>query len=254
MTLSIRNILVGIFLLLSAVICVLTASSAMDAYQQDGLFADVSKLTKLDRALFKSLASSRNERGDGSSAAKMELGTLDASLALLKRDRGLVDAAMTDAKEVYATIDDDAIKAQIGDVMNAYDQVLAFRAKLDGELTKKLADRDPALQDNALVIGQSLLTALETGSTATEGRIRQSDPSMTAMIQIRSLAWSTRALAGASNLQLNISLGNGAVMKPEELNKMLLNDTTASFVWKQVGVLVNHPDTLPVFKDAYQTA
>jgi methyl-accepting chemotaxis protein len=73
MTLSIRNILVGIFLLLSAVICVLTASSAMDAYNEHRIFNDVSKLTALDRALFQTLATFRNERGDGSSAAKMEI-------------------------------------------------------------------------------------------------------------------------------------------------------------------------------------
>jgi methyl-accepting chemotaxis protein len=124
MTLSIRNILVGIFLLLSAVICVLTASSAMDAYNEHRIFNDVSKLTALDRALFQTLATFRNERGDGSSAAKMEIDALAGTLASLKKDRGLVDIAMAEAKAIYAGIDDDAIKAPIADVMNTFDQVL----------------------------------------------------------------------------------------------------------------------------------
>ncbi len=252
MTLSIRNILVGIFLLLSAVICVLTASSAMDAYNKHQVFGDVSKLTALDRALFQTLATFRNERGDGSSAANMEIDALAGTLASLKKDRGLVDSAMASAKAIYADIDDNAIKAQIADVMNTFDRVLAFRTKLDDQLTKKLADRDAGLQDNALNLGQELLTALETGSTAIEARIRESDPSMTAMIQIRSLAWSTRALAGASNLQLNITLGAGATMTAAELGKIQLNDYAVTFAWKQVGVLVNHKDTLQIIKDAYQ--
>jgi methyl-accepting chemotaxis protein len=254
MTLSIRNILVGIFLLLSAVICVLTASSAMDAYNNHRVFSDVSKLTALDRALFQTLATFRNERGDGSSAAKMEIDALTGTLASLKKDRGLVDNAMADAKAIYAGIDDDAIKAPIADVMSTFDQVLAFRSKLDDELTKKLADRDPGLQDNTLNLGQQLLTALENGSTATEARIRESDPSMTAMIQIRSLAWSTRALAGASNLQVNITLGAGATMTAAEFSKIQLNDYTVNFAWKQAGILVNHRDTLQIVKDAYQAA
>jgi methyl-accepting chemotaxis protein len=254
MILSIRNILVGIFLLLSAVICVLTASSAMDAYDKQQVFSDVSKLTALDRALFQTLATFRNERGDGSSAAKMEIEALAGTVASLTKDRVLVDKAMADAKTIYAGIDDRAIKAPIGDVMNTFDQVLAFRSKLDSELAKRLADRDPALQDNTLNLGQQLLTALETGSTAIEARIRESDPSMTAMIQIRSLAWSTRALAGASNLQLNITLGTGATMTAAELGKIQLNDYAVAFAWKQVGILVNHQDTLPIIKNAYQAA
>jgi methyl-accepting chemotaxis protein len=254
MTLSIRNILVGIFLLLSAVICVLTGSSAMDAYNRARVFSDVSKLTALDRALFQTLATFRNERGDGSSAAKMEPDALTETLASLKTDRALVDKAMADAKAIYAGIDDGAIKAPIADVMDTFDQVLAFRSKLDSELTKKVADRDLALQDNTLNLGQKLLTALESGSSATEARIRQSDPSMTALIQIRSLAWSTRALAGAANLQLNITIGAGATMTAAELGSIKLNDNTVNFAWKQVGVLVNHPDTLKIVKDAYQAA
>ena len=254
MTLSIRNILVGIFLLLSAVICVLTASSAMDAYNEHRIFSDVSKLTALDRALFQTLATFRNERGDGSSAAKMETDALAGTLASLKKDRGLVDIAMAEAKAIYAGIDDDAIKAPIADVMNTFDQVLAFRSKLDNQLTKKLEDRDPGLQDNTLNLGQQLLTALENGSTATEARIRESDPSMTAMIQIRSLAWSTRALAGASNLQVNITLGAGATMTAAEFSKIQLNDYTVNFAWKQAGILVNHRDTLQIVKEAYQAA
>ncbi len=226
----------------------------MDAYTQHRIFRDVSKLTALDRALFQTLATFRNERGDGSSAAKMEINALAGTLASLTKDRGLVDKAMSEAKAIYAGIDDKAIKAPIAEVMSTFDQVLAFRSTLDGELTKKLADRDPGLQDNTLALGQQLLTALENGSTATEARIRESDPSMTAMIQIRSLAWSTRAFAGASNLQVNITLGAGATMTAAELGKIQLNDYTVNFAWKQVGILVNHPDTLPLVKDAYRAA
>jgi methyl-accepting chemotaxis protein len=254
MTLSIRNILVGIFFLLSAAICAITASSAIEAYNKDRTFNDVAKLTALDRALFQTLANFRNERGDGSSAAKMEIDALAGTLASLTKDRGLVDNAMADAKAIYADIDDEAIKAPIADVTTTFDQVLSFRSKLDGELAKKLADRDPNLQDTALNLGQQLLTALENGSMATEARIRESDPSMTAMIQIRSLAWSTRALAGASNLQLNITTGAGATMTAAELSKIQLNDYTVNFAWKQVGILVNHRDTLQNIKDAYLAA
>ncbi|MBB3289491.1 MULTISPECIES: methyl-accepting chemotaxis protein [unclassified Rhizobium] len=254
MIFSLRNILVGIFLFLSIALCVLTGSSTLDAYRDAGKYADVSKFTLLDRALFQTLANFRNERGDGSSLAKLELGSQDATLALLKKDRGIVDKYMGDAKSVFADIDDQALKAPIADVMNAYDRVVAFRSKLDSEVAKKLADRDPTLQATTLDLGQQLLTALEAGSTAIESRIRTSDPSMTALIQIRALTWYTRATAGAANLLFVNTLASGEAMKPEDVSKIQQFDYTANFTWEQIGTLVNHPSTPQVVRDAYKVS
>ncbi|MDL2410234.1 HAMP domain-containing methyl-accepting chemotaxis protein [Rhizobium calliandrae] len=252
MVFSLRNILVGIFLFLSVALCTLTGSSMLDAYRDAGMYADVSKFTLLDRALFQTLANFRNERGDGSSLAKIELGAQDATLTLLKTDRRIVDKYMADAKSVLADIDDPTLKAPIADVMSAYDRVVAFRSTLDSEVTKKLADRDPKLQARTLDLGQQFLTALEAGSTAIESRIRTSDPSMTAPIQIRALTWYARATAGAANLLFVNTLASGEAMKPEDVSKIQQFDYAANFIWEQIGTLVNHPSTPQVVKDAYR--
>ncbi|MBB6488797.1 methyl-accepting chemotaxis protein [Rhizobium lusitanum] len=252
MIFSLRNILVGIFLLLSAALCVLTGSSTLEAYRGESTYSDVSTFTEFDRALFQTLANFRNERGDGSSLAKLELGTQDATIAMLKADRDIVDKYMAEAKSVSAKIDDQSLKAPIAAVMSAYDRVVAFRSKLDGEVAKKLADRDPTLQAATLDIGQQFLTALEAGSTAVESQIRASDPTMAALIQIRGLTWYTRATAGAANLLFVNTLASGEAMKPEELTKIQQFDYTASFTWGQIGTLVNHPSTPQVVKDAYK--
>ncbi len=252
MLFSLRNILVGIFLSLSTALCVLTASSTLEAYRGEGTYADVSKFTILDRALFQTLANFRNERGDGSSLAKLELGTQDATLALLKADRAVVDKYMAEAKLVSESIDNQTLKAPIADVMSAYDRVVAFRSKLDGEVTKKLADRDPMLQASTLDIGQQFLTALEAGSTAVESQIRASDPTMAALIQIRGLTWYTRATAGAANLLFVNTLASREAMTGEELSKIKQYDYAVRFTWGQIGTLVNHPSTPQVVKDAYK--
>ncbi|WP_047562144.1 methyl-accepting chemotaxis protein [Rhizobium sp. SG741] len=254
MIFSLRNILVGIFLFLSLALCVLTGSSMLTAYRSESTYADVSKFTMLDRAFFQALANFRNERGDGSSLAKLELGTQDATLALLKTDRPIVDKYMAEAKSVSANIDDETLKAPIADVMSAYDRVVAFRSKLDGEVAKKLADRDPTLQATTLDLGQQLLTALETGSAAVESQIRARDPSMAAMIQIRALTWYTRATAGAANLLFVNTLASGEAMKPEDVSKIQQFDYAANFIWGQIGTLVNHQSTPQVVKDAYKVS
>ncbi|NLS20041.1 HAMP domain-containing protein [Rhizobium sp. P40RR-XXII] len=252
MIFSIRNVLIGIFLLLSASLCVLAGSSMLDAYRGESTYSDVSKFAMLDRAIFQTLANFRNERGDGSSLAKLELGTQEGTLALLKADRATVDKYMDEAKSVSATIDDATLKIPLADIMTAYDRVVAFRSKLDSEITKKLVDRDPTLQATTLDIGQQLLTALEAGSNAVESRIRTSDPSMTALIQIRALTWYTRATAGAANLLFVNTLASGEAMKPEDVGKIQQFDYAANFTWGQIGTLVNHPSTPQVVKDAYK--
>ena len=138
--------------------------------------------------------------------------------------------------------------------MSVYDEIVAFRATLDSEIAKKLADRDPNLQTTTLDLGQKFLTALEEGSAAIEGNIRSMDPEMTAMIQVRSLTWYARATAGAANLQIVNSLAAGEAMTADQLNGILTKDFTANFIWSQVGGLVNHPSTPDNVKDAYKAA
>jgi methyl-accepting chemotaxis protein len=242
------------FLVLAVGVCALTGSAAYKAYNADAAFAGVSKLTRIDRSLFRTLASFRNERGGGSSASKLEIGKLDVTLTRLKNDRSLVDSNMADAKAVYAEMDEPALKAEIDKIMSVYDEVVAFRATLDSEIAKKLADRDPGLQTTTLDLGQKFLTALEEGSAAIEGKIRSMDPEMTAMIQVRSLAWYARAKAGVANLQIVNTLASGEAMTKDELNGILTNDFTANFIWSQVGSLVNHPSTPQNVKDAYKVA
>ena len=252
MIFSLRNILVGIFLFLSVALCVLTGSSMLNAYRGETTYRGVEKFTILDRAFFQTLANFRNERGDGSSLAKIELGAQDGTFTLLQAERASVDKYMAEAKSVSANIDDETLKAPIADIMSAYDRVVAFRSRLDNEVAKKLADRDPTLQATTLDIGQQFLTALETGSTVIESRIRANDSSMAAMIQIRSLTWYTRATAGAANLLFINTLASGEAMKPEDVSKIQKFDYAARFIWGQIGTLVNHPSTPQVVKDAYK--
>jgi methyl-accepting chemotaxis protein len=253
-TLSIRNTLIGLFLILSAAICVLTASSSINAYRDYRLYDEVSTLTALDRAIFQTLANFRNERGNGSSALRLETGANDAMVSTMKTNRGSVDKAMADAKAIYAGVDNDNLRGPVTTVFDIFGQWLALRGKIDDALAQKLEGRDKTLADSSLASGQQLLTALETASAALEAQIRQSDPSMTALIQIRTLSWSARALSGAATLLINTSLSKNEAMKPADFTKIQMNDSTVDFLWKQIGALVNHPSTAQAIKDAYQTA
>jgi len=254
MTLSIRNLLVGLFLLLSAVIGVLTGNSTIDAYKRSQAFTEVTKLTTLDKAIFYALANFRNERGNAASALKQDSAKAANSIKQMSESAAAVDKAIADAKAVFATAASQNLSAPVMQVMNAFDQWVSLRAQIDAELAKPLADRDAKLADTTLDLGQQLLTALEGAATAIEADIRTSDPSMTPMIQVRSFAWGTRALIGAANLMINTTLATGDAMPAETLAKVNGNEDIAAFAWKQVTVLVSHADTAASVKEAFAAA
>jgi len=254
MSLSIRNVLIGIFLILSASICALTANSIIGAYGSYRAYTDVSSLTELDKAIFNALVNFRNERGNGASALKMESDAYTASVKTMKENRIGVDSAIADARSVIASIDREDVKGPVSSVMGIFDRWAALRTQIDDNLGKALADRDPKLAQASLELGQELLTALENTSGSTEAQIRSSDPGLAALIQMRTLGWGTRASAGVTILTINTTLAAGEVMSEDLFTRVLTSESVAVSTWKQLSTLVEHPSTPDEIKKAYATA
>jgi methyl-accepting chemotaxis protein len=224
----------------------------IDAFGRYSAFSQVTKLATLDKAMFNALANFRNERGNAASALKQDVSAYAVSVDGMKQSAALVDQAIADAKAVYPTIGMQELASPVSNVMSVFDQWTALRSQVNTELAKPLASRDPKLADTTLDLGQQLLTALEDASNDTEAVIRSMDPSMMALIQVRSFAWNTRALIGAANLMLNTTLATGEAMPAETFGKVMTNDKIAAFAWKQVAVLANHHDTADAIKEAYK--
>ncbi|THF53885.1 methyl-accepting chemotaxis protein [Allorhizobium terrae] len=251
---SIRNILISVFSLISLILSVLVANSLAGAYRNYVVFDEVAQLTQLDKAMFKALLAFRNERGD--SATALALSTKDnvKTLEVVKTGRAQVVAGMDDAKAVKAQLATKDLDGPIGTLMQAYDKVVSLRTKIDSEAAKPQEQREAGLSEVWMAAGGDFLVALEKAADATEGRIRTLDPSMVSLIQMRSGAWSARAVGGNSALVLNAVIAGGKTLTPAEQGKLAVTDATMAYAWKGVQILAEHPSTAQEIKDAVAKA
>ncbi|MDH6266978.1 methyl-accepting chemotaxis protein [Rhizobium sp. SG_E_25_P2] len=243
MSISIRSILVGTFVLTGLIASGLMGKSTLTAYSDYVTQSHVNELATLDAELFGALLNFRNERGDSVASLKLDISESSATIASLAKNRAAVDKAMSAVKAASQSLDDADLGGSLRELFSIFDRFLSIRADVDAMLTKQLADRDPALQQSIMDVGQQFLSALEATSNVTEADIRAHDPNQTPLVQIRALAWSSRAIGGAAFLTVNTALAGEGKLTPDESRQIDADIATMTFAWKTTETLVNHDAT-----------
>ena len=254
MTFSIRNVLIGVFAVLSLMLSALVANSLLSSQRNYVMYAEVSDLTAFDKALFNALLAFRSERGDSRAAIALESAEGAGSIGSMQKNRSTVDAGMAEAKAISTGITAPELASPLSSLMASYDEVIGFRKVIDDELSKPLERRGSDTTKNWMAVAGKFLTELEKASIAAEARMRVLDPGLMPMIQMRAYSWSTRATAGDALVVLNNAVtAREPINAPTQL-KLAVADANALYAWKAVSTLVEHPDTPQLIRDAFQKA
>ncbi|CAN7335420.1 methyl-accepting chemotaxis protein [Agrobacterium tumefaciens] len=251
---SIRNILVGFFLVVGIALAGFVGNAMWQSVHRARTFSDVAQLVSLDRLLFNALLNFRSERGNSASALTVDPAKTANTIASVQASRQKVDAAMSAFLEQSAALDQAGLQAPLARVKDIYTQFQELRKKVDANVTLPLDRRENGLDKTVLALGQDFLTALETGSTAVEGEVRSLDQSLTGLIQLRSYGWSARALGGSATVVINAVVAQQRPLTPQEIQQLGNFDAGAAFAWKATGELVAHESTPQALKDIYATA
>jgi methyl-accepting chemotaxis protein len=254
MTISIRNILMGTFVLIGLIASGLMGKTMLTAHSDYVTQSHVNELATLDEGLFRTLLNFRNERGDSVSALKLDPSENAATVGSLAKNRAAVDEAMAKVKASANIVEDGDIRATLSQLFSAFDRFTAVRAEVDTAIAKPVANRDEALQQSVMDVGQQFLTALETASNSAESEIRAYDPNQTPLTQIRAMAWSTRAIGGAAVLAVNTALAGDGKLTPEQSAQIDANLATMAFAWKATETLADHEHTPAAIKAAVAEA
>jgi len=246
---SIRNILVGAFLLVSIMLCGIVGSLTYSAYSQYKVSQSVNELADLDRALFNVLLNFRSERGDSATALTMSRAAGATSYESVQKARAKVDAAISQALAGSETVATPEIGSAMATTRSMYDRLVAHRKKIDQAITLELEQREKGLDKVTLDLGTEFLNSLEASSLAIEGEMRNLDPSSVALIQIRAQAWAARALGGTGTVVMNGAIAANRGLNPAEVISVTSADAGVDFAWKSVRVLINHPDVAQTLKD-----
>ena len=241
----------GTFILIGLIASGLMGKSTLTAYNEYTAQSRVNELAVLDESVFHILLNFRNERGDSIAALKLDVNDNAAALASLAKKRVAVDESMSQIKAAAGFENSSHIRNALSKLFARYDRILAVRVDVDAAVSSPLAVRDAAAaQATIMSEGDQFLNELETTSNLAEADIRSADPNLAPLTQIRALAWSTRATAGAAFLSINAALAGDGKLTQEQSSEIDANLATASFGWKATETLVNHEATPDVVKAA----
>lgn len=254
MILNIRNVLIGIFFVVSIALAGLVGNSLLSSLQRSRVFTEVSDLISMDKSLFQVLVNLRGERGDTATALTLSPADGAGALAAAIAARGRVDTAMAEAISKAGTLERPELRSALDSAQRVYDQLVNLRKKIDANVGLPLPQREPGLDKSILSLGSEFLTSLEDGSVAMESRVRALDPSQIALLEMRSFAWSARALGGNATTIITGAVGEGSPLPEADRLKLAGLDASAAFAWKAVSNLVTHNATPDVLKAAFSTA
>jgi methyl-accepting chemotaxis protein len=252
--LSIRNVLITVFLLISIALSAIVSKSLHNSYVDYGTFREVADRTAVDKALFDILLNFRLERGHSSTVLSTSADKAKSTSAMLPDDRSKVDAAMTDLSAAAASVDDLQLAPLLTKIKSAYESTLAQRKDVDRQLALPLEARDKSVRETLMSSGANFLTDLEAASKVTEAGIRTLDNSLMDLVQIRVNAWTTRASVGAAAIVLNKATSSGDVLPQADILDMTTSLGRAVYAWKQVGTLIDHPKTDASLKASFANA
>ncbi|MFD1745135.1 methyl-accepting chemotaxis protein [Rhizobium helianthi] len=251
MAISLKTILIGIFAALGLLVCTLVGSAFLSSVSDYNRYSEISHLAVLDKALFNTLLSFRNERGDGPPALVLPIEKADGAIAQIRKDRADTVRAMADVHAAAPAVTGGAVSASMRQVMDHYAMVERFRQRLDSTLAQPLPQRDASFSEAWMSETQKFLNSVGEASEQIGQDIRALDPSLVPVSQIGSTAWSARVAAGEVSLVLNPLVASAKQMSEDQYAKVIVGEARINALWQIVGALVAHPATEPELRQAY---
>jgi len=249
---SIKTTLISLFGVLSIVIAGLCSVALLNSYRAYGAASEVSELAEIDRYLFQALSEFRFERGHSLSALKAEN---PATLAgLVRTKRAATDQALTAAFADLSAANIPAFKPMLSALRAEVDSLKGLRQQVDRDLDLPLAKRDAEVGRKIDVEGQKLLATLDQLSALVEEEILRYDASLAPLISARALSWAARSSGGSSGLMMNLALGTGRALTPEEVKTLTVNEARTQFAWNLVQAIGNGASAPPALKAAIDQA
>ena len=135
----------------------------------------------------------------------------------------------------------------------ALDRLAKMQAEFWDGVDKPKADRRPELGAEYLRAGITLQTTLEDISARLFNAIRNSDPAVDQMMEVKQLAWQVRNSAGEASLLISVGIAAGKVA-PDAQRKFDLNIGGSQVAWTALENMLFGQQLQPAFAEALANA
>ncbi len=244
------SVLVGVLALALVALC---AWSVNERYEALTSAQHAVALSNTDKRLFIALQAFRYERGDTSSALKMEPADATTITASVRNRRATVDG---EVQAVLAATDLPLAgwPQASAKLKAAYDALVALRARADGELAKPVKARDAAVTSTFLPAMTAFMKTVEETSDLIEERVAEEDAEVGNYLFGRKMMWEVRSAYG----QLALNILNVLVEKrgftPAEVNEAGAIKARANAYWETAHDILKVVHALPALQSAVQGA
>ncbi|MEW6255252.1 MAG: HAMP domain-containing methyl-accepting chemotaxis protein [Pseudomonadota bacterium] len=242
--------LVGLLALALVALCAWSVSERYDALTSA---RHAVALSNTDKRLFVALQAFRYERGDTSSALRMEPADATTITASVRNRRATVDG---EVQAVLAATDLPLAgwPQASAKLKAAYEALVALRARADGELAKPVKARDAAVTSTFLPAMTAFMKTLEETSDLIEERVAEEDAEVGDFLFGRKMVWEVRSAYG----QLALNILNVLVEKrgftPAEVNEAGAIKARANAYWETAQDILKVVHAPPALQSAVRGA
>ncbi|WP_164738556.1 methyl-accepting chemotaxis protein [Aquabacter cavernae] len=238
--------LVGVLALALVAICIWSVSERYSALRTA---QDAVELSTYDKRIFTALQAFRYERGDVSSALRMEPSAATAIVASVKTRRVVVDG------EVQAVLNAGSIPADhwaqaAAKLRASFEALKALRLQADAELAKPLASRDAAFANAFLSAMGVFMKTLEETSEVLAEAVQRHDSEVGSFLFAKKMAWEVRSAYGQLALNILTALVEKRPFTPAENFDTAGINARATAFWETTRDLYRVVETGPALQEA----
>ncbi|WP_298951873.1 HAMP domain-containing methyl-accepting chemotaxis protein [uncultured Methylobacterium sp.] len=228
---TIKRWLTAVILTFSVIVVAMCGRNLSLAYVSAAAAERVSALASADRAMLKTLAEMRFERGAMLSALPLDAQAAAANLKDVAARRAAMQATWSAFRERLAGEHEPAIVEARAGLERAYDGWGRARERFDAAMAQPPAARDKGLTGAINAEGETLIAAFDRAMAAVEAGILAADPTLNGLILARAMSWASRTFAGNSHVIINGVLGQNRTITPGEQQDFIAFSRQSEFAF-----------------------
>ncbi|HEX4368321.1 MAG TPA: HAMP domain-containing methyl-accepting chemotaxis protein [Rhodopila sp.] len=244
--LSVAQLLKSILAVFALAVIVLLGSQVWNAWSVLGENQRAEQVVAASRQIFAALIAQRTDRATTQRLWDAE-GTMTGKNRLyLKALRDKEMPALAEGTALLASVPFADKDALLPALRRSTDALVALQSEFAAHVDQPKAERRPALGTEYVTAGLALQDALQKIATNLFASIKNGDPFIIQMMEIKQLAWLARQDAGEGSLLISVGLATGSVA-PDARVRHAGFMGGARILWTAIDDAVTGTDVAPAF-------
>jgi methyl-accepting chemotaxis protein len=244
--LSVGQLLKSILAVFALAVILLLGSQVWTAWSVLTENQRAEQVVAASRQLFTALINQRTDRSTTQRLWEAEAPPTAQNTAYLKGLRDGEMPALAAGSAALASLPFPGKETLLPALRRSTDSLIALQSEYAAHIDQPKSQRRPTLGTDYVTEGLALQDTLQRIAASLSGSIKNSDPFIVEMMEVKQLAWLTRGIAGEGSLLLSVGLAKG-VVAPDARSQYDTFAGGARALWSAIDDAVVGVDIPPAF-------